>query len=71
MDYATSLDENNQIYLVAIGIIDLDNDASWEWFMTNFRGVIRYILELAFIYDCCMSIQKAVYRVMYDFACLS
>ena len=46
----TSLDMNNQIYLIAIGIVDLENDASWEWFMTNLRGVIRDVPELAFIF---------------------
>lgn len=46
----TSLDGNNQIYPIVIEIVDLENDASWEWFMTNLRGVIRDVPELAFIF---------------------
>lgn len=59
---AISLDENNQIYHVAIKIVDLENDASWEQFMKTLR-VIREVLELAFISNRCTSIQKFIYRV--------
>lgn len=31
---------NEQIYPLAFGIGDSENDVSWEWFLRKFHGVI-------------------------------
>ncbi|KAH9751900.1 SWIM-type domain-containing protein [Citrus sinensis] len=57
---ATSLDGNNQLYPVAFGVGDSENDASWEWFFTKLRESIGNVPNLVFISDHHGSIKKAV-----------
>ncbi|KAH9688588.1 SWIM-type domain-containing protein [Citrus sinensis] len=40
MFVATCLDGNNQLYPLAIGIMDSENNDAWEWFMMKLHGVI-------------------------------
>ncbi|KAH9794536.1 SWIM-type domain-containing protein [Citrus sinensis] len=40
MFVTTCLDGNNQLYLLAIGVMDSENNDAWEWFMTKLHGVI-------------------------------
>ncbi|KAH9671275.1 SWIM-type domain-containing protein [Citrus sinensis] len=40
MFVATCLDSNNQLYPLAIGIMDSENNDAWEWFMMKLHGVI-------------------------------
>ena len=40
MFVATCLDGNNQLYPLAIGVMDSENNDTWEWFMTKLHGVI-------------------------------
>ncbi|KAH9715482.1 SWIM-type domain-containing protein [Citrus sinensis] len=50
MFVATCLDGNNQLYPLAIGIMDSENNDAWEWFMMKLHGVIGDRPELpAFI----------------------
>ncbi|KAK1571436.1 hypothetical protein Q3G72_017044 [Acer saccharum] len=57
---ATSLDGNNQVYPLAFGIGDLENDQSWHWFFTKLHGLIGEMDDLVFIFDRNSSIAKAV-----------
>ncbi|KAH9726740.1 SWIM-type domain-containing protein [Citrus sinensis] len=60
---ATSLDGNNQLYPVAFGVGDSENDASWEWFFMKLRESIGDVPNLVFISDRHGSIKKAVDKV--------
>ncbi|XP_052299813.1 uncharacterized protein LOC127903144 [Citrus sinensis] len=63
MFVATCLDGNNQLYLLAIGVMDSENNDAWEWFMTKLHGVIGDMPELVFISDRCTAIKRAVLKV--------
>ncbi|KAJ4701489.1 MuDR family transposase [Melia azedarach] len=63
---AVAQDGNNQIYPVAYGIADSENDALWEWFMEKLRSVIAPIENLVFISDRHNSIVKAINTVFPD-----
>ncbi|KAK3188651.1 hypothetical protein Dsin_028212 [Dipteronia sinensis] len=56
---ATSLDGNNQVYPLAFGIGDSENDQSWHWFFTKLHGLIGEMIDLVFISDRNPSIAKA------------
>ncbi|KAK3188577.1 hypothetical protein Dsin_028138 [Dipteronia sinensis] len=60
---ATSLDGNNQVYLLAFGIGDSENDQSWHWFFTKLYGLISEMIDLVFISDRNPSIVKTAARV--------
>ncbi|KAH9681546.1 SWIM-type domain-containing protein [Citrus sinensis] len=60
---ATSLDGNNQLYPVAFGVGDSENDASWEWFFMKLRESIGDVPNLVFISDRHGSIKKAIDKV--------
>ncbi|KAH9730924.1 SWIM-type domain-containing protein [Citrus sinensis] len=51
MFVATCLDGNNQLYPLAIGIMDSENNDAWEWFMMKLHGVIGDRPELQWFYD--------------------
>ena len=57
---ATCIDDNNNIYPIAFGIVDGENDASWLWFMTHLKASIGDIPNLVIISDRHISIGKAV-----------
>lgn len=63
MFVATCLDGNNQLYPLAIGIGDSENNDSWEWFVMNLHGVIGDIPDLVIISDRSNSIQRAVMKI--------
>ena len=60
---AVCKDGNNQIYPLAFGVGDSENDASWEWFMTKLRDAIGQIDDLVFISDRHKSLLKAINTV--------
>ncbi|KAL6210120.1 hypothetical protein ACLB2K_021058 [Fragaria x ananassa] len=60
MFVAACQDGENQIYPLAFGVVDSENDASWSWFLTKLRGAIGVVENLVFIYDRHGSIAKAV-----------
>ena len=60
MFVAVCKDGNNQIYPLAWGIADSENDTSWEWFMVKLRGVIADHQNLVFISDRHASIERAI-----------
>ena len=68
MFVATYLDGNNQLYLLAIEVMDSENNDVWEWFMTKLHGVIGDRPELVFIFDRCTAIKRAVLKAFYTTA---
>ena len=56
-------DGNNQIYPLAFGIGDLENDASWEWFLTKLHDAIGHVDDLFLISDRHGSIERVVHKV--------
>ena len=60
---AASKDGNNQIYPLAFGIGDLENDTSWEWFLTKSYEVIGYENDLVVVSDCHGSIEKVIRKL--------
>ncbi|XP_024042932.1 uncharacterized protein LOC112099718 [Citrus clementina] len=63
MFIATCKDGNNQIYPLAFGVGDSENDASWLWFFTKLRESIGEVENLVFISDRHPSIKKSVSTV--------
>ncbi|KAH9760798.1 SWIM-type domain-containing protein [Citrus sinensis] len=66
MFVATCLDGNNQLYPLAIGIMDSENNDACEWFMMKLHGVIGDRPELVIIFDRCTAIRRAVLRVFHN-----
>lgn len=63
MFIASCKDGNEQFYPLAFGIGDSENDASWEWFLRKFHGVIGEVKDLVFISYCNRSIEMAIHNV--------
>ncbi|XP_073275502.1 uncharacterized protein [Primulina huaijiensis] len=61
---ATCQDANGQIYPIAWGIVDSENDSSWSWFMSKLKEQIGDSNRLVFISDRHKSITKAI-RVIF------
>ncbi|XP_073152970.1 uncharacterized protein [Henckelia pumila] len=57
---ATCQDANGQIYPIAWGIVDSENDSSWLWFMSRLKEQIGDSNRLVFISDQHKSITKAI-----------
>ncbi|XP_024009774.1 uncharacterized protein LOC112085043 [Eutrema salsugineum] len=60
---ATALDGNSNLYPIAFGVVDSENDLSWEWFLRQLNIVIADDQTLAFISDRNTSIIKALAKV--------
>ncbi|KAG7542685.1 hypothetical protein ISN45_Aa07g026420 [Arabidopsis thaliana x Arabidopsis arenosa] len=60
---ALAQDGNFQIYPIAFGIVDTENDDSWRWFFTQLKVVIPDDKDLAIISDRHKSIGKAIGEV--------
>ena len=60
---ATCLDGNNQIFPIALAVVDSENDTSWKCFKIKLHKVIEEVPKLVFISYRCKSIQKAFYKV--------
>ncbi|KAH9778636.1 hypothetical protein KPL71_007411 [Citrus sinensis] len=66
MFMATCLDGNNQLYPIANGIMDSENNDAWEWFMMKLHGVIGDRPELVIISDQCTAIRRVVLKVFHN-----
>ncbi|XP_052299687.1 uncharacterized protein LOC112499345 [Citrus sinensis] len=66
MFVATCLDGNNQLYPLAIGIMDSENNDAWEWFMMKLHGVIGDRPELVIISDRCTAIRRIILKVFHN-----
>ncbi|RVW50000.1 hypothetical protein CK203_082263 [Vitis vinifera] len=60
---AACKDGNNQIYPLAFGIGDSENDASWDWFLQKLHDALGHIDDLFVILDRHGSIEKTVHKV--------
>ncbi|XP_026459291.1 uncharacterized protein LOC113359948 [Papaver somniferum] len=52
-----------EIYPVAFGIVECENCESWQWFLTNLKGIIREDCPLTIISDRGISLLKHVHEV--------
>ena len=43
---ATTIDENNQIFLLAFGIVDEESTDMWGWFLACIRNFITSCQEI-------------------------
>ncbi|XP_048596168.1 uncharacterized protein LOC125607227 [Brassica napus] len=60
---ATALDGNSNLYPIAFGVVDSENDLAWNWFMRQLNAVIADEHSLAFVSDRNSSIAKAIANV--------
>ena len=63
---ACALDANEQIFPLAFGVGDLENDSSWEWFLTRFKHAYGDREGLCIVSDRHKSIEKAVRKIYPD-----
>ncbi|XP_013654074.1 uncharacterized protein LOC106358821 [Brassica napus] len=60
---ATAVDGNSNLYPLAFGVVDSENENSWEWFIRQLNIVIADDHHLAFISDRHAAIAKALETV--------
>src|ERR1051325_5594819 len=60
---ASTLDGNNQIFPLAFGIVDSENDISWKWFFGKIQECFGHRDNLVIVSDRYLSIPKAVSSV--------
>ncbi|KAL3655614.1 hypothetical protein CASFOL_000010 [Castilleja foliolosa] len=63
---ATAMDGNKQIYPIAFGIVDSENNESWNWFLVKLHEIIGHMPDLVIISDRHKSIMKGVADVFPD-----
>ncbi|KAK0590761.1 hypothetical protein LWI29_031340 [Acer saccharum] len=63
MFVATAQDGNEQVYPIAFGYGDSENNLSWEWFSECLRGAHGHIDDLVFISDRHASIEARISKV--------
>ncbi|KAI9165962.1 hypothetical protein LWI28_023755 [Acer negundo] len=63
MFVATAQDGNEQVYPIAFGYGDSENNNSWEWFLECLRGALSHIDDLVFISDRHASIEAGISKV--------
>ncbi|XP_010507504.1 PREDICTED: uncharacterized protein LOC104784138 [Camelina sativa] len=57
---ATAVDGNSNLYPIAFGIADSENDCSWKWFFMQLKMVIADEEGLSFVLDRHTSIAKSI-----------
>ncbi|XP_048622712.1 uncharacterized protein LOC125591866 [Brassica napus] len=57
---ATAADGNSNLYPIAFGVVDSENNDSWGWFLRQLKVVIPDCRDLAFVSDRNESIAKAI-----------
>lgn len=62
---ASAQDGNFQIFPVAFGIVDSENDRAWEWFLTMLRQILPNDPTVTFVSDRHSSIYSSL-RKVYD-----
>ncbi|KAK2633900.1 hypothetical protein Ddye_028692 [Dipteronia dyeriana] len=63
MFVATAQDGNEQVYPIAFGYGDSENNLSWEWFLDCLKGALGHIDELVFIFGRHASIEAGISKV--------
>ncbi|XP_013645992.2 uncharacterized protein LOC106350688 [Brassica napus] len=57
---STAVDGNSNLYPIAFGVVDSENDDSWGWFFRQLKVDITDCQDLAFVSDRNASISKAI-----------
>ncbi|CAA7048823.1 unnamed protein product [Microthlaspi erraticum] len=60
---ATAVDGNSNLYPIAFGVVDSENDLSWEWFFRQLKVVVGDEEGLAFVSDRHVSIAPSLAKV--------
>jgi len=60
---ATAVDGNSNLYPIAFGVADSENDSSWEWFFIQLKKLIADEEDLAFVSDKHFSITKSLEKI--------
>ncbi|XP_056864034.1 uncharacterized protein LOC130511179 [Raphanus sativus] len=60
---ATALNGNSNLYPIAFGVVDSENDRSWDWFLRHLKLVVADERSLAFVSDRNGSLCKAIENV--------
>ncbi|KAK3211782.1 hypothetical protein Dsin_016488 [Dipteronia sinensis] len=63
MFVATAQDGNEQVYPIAFGYDNSENNLSWEWFLDCLKGAPGHIDDLVFISDRHASISAGISKV--------
>ncbi|KAK3225989.1 hypothetical protein Dsin_005851 [Dipteronia sinensis] len=63
MFVATAHNGNEQVYLIAFGYGDSENNFSWEWFLDCLKGALGHINDLVFISNRHASIEAGISKV--------
>ncbi|KAK3184741.1 hypothetical protein Dsin_032027 [Dipteronia sinensis] len=63
MFVTTVQDGNEQVYPIAFGYGDSENNLSWEWFLDCLKGALCHIDDLVFISDRYSSIESGISKV--------
>lgn len=60
---SSAQDENFQIFPLAFGIVDSENDHAWTWFFNKLQGIVANSEDLVFVSDRYNSIYSGIRRV--------
>jgi hypothetical protein len=60
---ATAVDGNSNLYPIAFGVADSENDSSWQWFFIQLKKLIADEEDLAFVSDRHFSITKSLEKI--------
>lgn len=60
---ASGQDANFQIFPLAFGVVDAENDEAWTWFLQKVERILADSPQLAVVSNCASSIATAVARV--------
>jgi len=60
---ACAIDAHNWLFPVAYGVLEIESEESWKWFLENLRQVIGFPQGLVIHSDACKGLETAVEKV--------